>query len=132
VLLGVDGGLEVFGPVAGRRGQDHQVNVGSQQLLIALKAHKSMFGRNLHAFGDRGIARVALEPAQVALELIFEDVGHGDELGGFVGGQQVHDGLPPASSQADHAGFQFFLAGPAHQFRLDVKKGRSSGQHRPA
>ena len=54
--------------------------------------------------------------------MIFEDIAHRDEVHILGAGHQVDDSLRAAASAADESGFEFFLAGAAHQFRPDQSK----------
>ena len=82
---------------------------------------------------DAGVARQVLRIAQVlerAFQVVFEDIGHGDEFDVLVAGEQVHGGLRAAAAAADQSGAQFLLPGAAHQVGLDDgESGGARGQH---
>jgi hypothetical protein len=64
---------------------------------------------------ELGVAEVL----ERAFEVVFEDVGHGDELDVLGAGEHVDDGLGAAASASDETGFEFLFACAADQVRLD-------------
>ena len=128
MLAGIDRRFEMLRTVAGRRGQHHDIDIGMDQLLEGIEADEMMFridldarldGRNqilgahLHRLAvalhrDAGVARDVLgvvpQLVERAFQLVFENVGHGDQVDVFVAGQQIHDRLCAAAAATHDAG----------------------------
>ena len=72
-----------------------------------------VLGAHLHGLavaldGDTGVARhvagVIAQAVERAFQMVFENVGHGDEVDVFIAGEQVHDGLRAAAPATHQAG----------------------------
>ena len=61
---------------------------------------------------------------QRLLELVLEDVSHGDEFHTWVSGEEVYGCFRAASAAADQARSQALLSRAAHQFGFDEGKRR--------
>ena len=100
VLAGVDGGLQERGMEVRRAGDQHDVDVAVDHLLVGVEADEAM------GVVDRPAAPgyFFLSSSQAALELLGEDVGHGhqpDVLAGVhgIGGRAA--ATPAAADQPD-------------------------------
>ncbi len=69
-----DGFLELHRPEAGRSCEDYDISQ-SDRLLVAIEPNELMFLRHVNA-----VCMFLFEIAQAAFEMIFEDIGHSDEL----------------------------------------------------
>src|SRR5262249_10922344 len=78
--------------------------------------------------GDGGVVTLVLGQAlERTFELVFEQIGHGDQLKVRVGSQRVDDGLGAPTSATDEADFELFGCKATHQLRLDDGERGSGG-----
>ena len=118
-FLGVDGGLEVQRPVAGRRGEHDDVDVRGDDLLVGVEADEAMLGIHLNTAGD---LFVALQFGERRGEVVVKDIAHRDEVHVLGAGDHIDDGLGAAATAANDARFQFFLPRSANEFGTEQRK----------
>src|SRR5437868_2475230 len=98
---GVNGGFEMDRPKTRRRRQQNDVYPAVDQLLIGIQANKALF-RN-----DFDLIRMACFKAlQTLLELLLENISHGDQQHVLVGIQRLARGARPAPAAADESDLQ--------------------------
>ena len=108
VLAGVDGGFEVVGTEAGRRGEDHQVHIAvGEDLLVRIEAGVLLVLWHVHLVGV-SIAQVG----EGLVEVLLVQVSHGHEADARMGGAEgLTARTRAATAAADHADLDFVGAG---------------------
>ncbi len=98
MFTGGDGGLQVLRmEVRGSRDQ-HDVDVGGQQLLVGVEPGEQLIVRDLY------LIRLGLLQSLAGRgQFVGEQIGHGDQLDVLAGVHGVHGGAAAASSAADQA-----------------------------
>ena len=139
-------------PVAGRRAQHHDIDIGGEQLLVGIESDEMMVrlhadarldGRNqilrLHlpagrrARRDAGMRKLGIaQLCERLFQMVFEDVRHGDQLDVLVAGEQVHHGLRAASATANQSGLQPVARSGPRSARLKEREGGGPGEQAPA
>ena len=130
--------------------QHHNIDIGSQQLLVSIESGEVMIRLHANAWLDRcdqvfglhflrtpaaldGDARVTRHELGIAqmperlLEMVFEHIRHPDQFHVFVAGEQIDHRLRAASAATHQAGLQPVAAGSP---RRDGPKQRKSRRAR--
>ena len=104
-----DGGLQMRGPKAWRRGENNVVDVRCENLLKRIEAGETPVLGNFDGVAKIADGFVALgntgQHVEALVEIILEDVSHGDELDAAGGAQNVFGGARAASTAADQSYF---------------------------
>ncbi len=106
VFAGVDGCLEIDRMEAAGAGDQHHVHPALDDLLIAVEADEAVVVVDGHL-----IRLGLLEPVAASPDLVFKDVGHGDELRPGVGVHGVGGRAGAPAAAADQAELQRLIAG---------------------
>ena len=104
VLAGRDGSREVRGPEAGRRREDHVVDVGRQHLLVGIEPGEASLVGHLVLRCERGVAGRFFGQVGAALgEAIRQQITERHDLDAIRRSHDVHRRAGAAAAAADDA-----------------------------
>ena len=98
----LDRRLEVQGPEARRRGEDHEVHAAFQNFLVRIEAHKFAFLINVHLPGATALHRL-----EAAIKPIAKHLAHSVEFAIAISCERLIDCARAATATADEADLQF-------------------------
>ena len=119
VLARFDGGGDVHRPEAGRRREDHQVDIGGEHFLVGVEADEAHVILDLELVAERSLERIL-----GTIETILEQVAHGDEFDVVVMEQAVARGAGASSAAADERDAEFFRTGGVDEVGAEGRERR--------
>src|ERR1700733_551659 len=123
MLVGVDSRFEMLGTIPRRRGEHHDVNIGSNQLLKRIETDEALFRPHFDAVFPLVVAGLVCVAAQRPLQLVLEEVGNRNQFHVLRSGHQVDYSLRTALTRAHQAGPEALLSSSADQLGLHNHKG---------
>ncbi len=123
VLAGIDGGFEEDGMEVAGGGDEHDIDVALEDLLVGVEAEEAV----IVVDGDL-IALDVFDAVAAAFDFVFEEVGHGDELDVVAGIQGVDGGAGATAATADEADLE--SAGSCSMDRSGQGQASSHDRHR--
>ena len=103
MLPRLDGRGQMLGAKTGGRGQEHDVHITLEELLIGVQADETAVRRDFHPIGQ---LTIGLQGTKALLERLGKGVGHGDKLAVRIGNQGVGSSSGASTSAADQADLQ--------------------------
>ena len=100
--------LEVQGPEARRRGEDHEVHAAFQNFLVRIEPHKFAFLINIDLPGATALHRL-----KTAIKFVAKHLTHRVEFTVAISRERLVDGTGTASATADEADLQLSAVGLA-------------------
>jgi len=114
VFARLDGGAEVAGPEAGRRGEYDEVHAALDDLLEGIDAHKLPVGGHVELLV---ILHRAFHGGEAAFDRFGEGVAHGPQLDVAVGLEGLRGGTGATPAAADEADAELVAVGRGAQKR---------------
>ncbi|OPZ03691.1 MAG: hypothetical protein BWZ10_03276 [candidate division BRC1 bacterium ADurb.BinA364] len=95
-----------------RRGQDDQIDVAGEHLLVCVEADELALFRDIDALGQRGIfLLICGQILDRLIQTVLEQLANGVDFDIWRGIQAIFGGACSASAAADHPDFDFIVAG---------------------
>ncbi len=131
----LDGVLEVHGPEARGRRENHDIDVG-EHVLVGVEARVPTRLRNIDQTTDVSIGAeirgqvLARQVPVAAVDSILEGIGHGDELHVLTRGKRLDRSAGPASTTPDETDSDGVLARGARHGPIPREGGNRAGGRR--